>query len=116
MLGITFVENLFPFCNYCLFNQQVKVNRKNSCRTWKIRMYRNSSCSECYLRIQMKHKKKLLITFKQKKRIQQVGGRDGDGRSLAIACDPMYARTVTPKSSKITHVELWSTQTRDKIK
>ena len=67
------------------------MNRKNSCRTWKIRMYRNSSCSECYLRIQMKHKKKLLITFKQKKTIQQVGGRGGEGRSLVIAWP--YVRT-----------------------
>lgn len=55
-------------------------------------MYRNFSYSECYLRIQMKHKKnKLLITFKQKKTIEQVGGRGGEGRFLAIAWP--YVRT-----------------------
>lgn len=90
----------------------VKVNRKNSCRTWKIRMYRNSSCSECYLRIQMKHKKKLLITFKQKKTIQQVGGRGGEGRSLAIAWP--YVRTYG--YSKIIQSHMLSCGARNKKK
>lgn len=52
---------------------------------WKIRMYRNSSCSECYLtHIKLRHKKKLLITRKQKKNkpIQQMAVRGGKGREI----------------------------------
>ena len=55
---------------------------------WKIRTYRNSNCSECYLahiKLKTQENKKLLITCKQKKTIQQVAVRGGKGRSLAIA-------------------------------